>query len=164
MFHTILNKKVLLRERKRHTARRVASTRYAVGGGGVPTLGGGRVSTFPGGGGVPTLGRGYLPSRGGPTFLAKVGTPLSRPGKVGTPPPTQKVGTPPPRCGQTDTCENSTFPRTTYAGSNNFDFCTVEPPPPETPPLKKRNSTRFGLMHVHTENFLNMIKMHFRRF
>ena len=55
------NEKVLLRERKRHTDRRVASTRYAVlvgGGGGVPTLGGG-VPTL--GRGVPTLGGGYLP-------------------------------------------------------------------------------------------------------
>ena len=31
------NKKILLRERKRHTARRVASTRYAVPVGGTPT-------------------------------------------------------------------------------------------------------------------------------
>ena len=32
----IQNKKVLLHERKRHTARRIASTRYASGGGGLP--------------------------------------------------------------------------------------------------------------------------------
>ena len=48
----INNKKVLLRERKRHTARRVASIR------GVPTLDGGGRSTYLGWG-VPTLG--YLP-------------------------------------------------------------------------------------------------------
>ena len=57
------NKTVLLRERKRHTARRVASTRHAVlaggGGGGVPTLVGG--GTYPGGGGGTYPGGGYLP-------------------------------------------------------------------------------------------------------
>ena len=52
------NKKVLLRERKRHTARRVASTRYAVlVGVGVPTLGGGYLPWW--GGGVPTPGGGW---------------------------------------------------------------------------------------------------------
>ena len=50
-----VDKTVLLRERKRHTARCVASTRSVIlggGGGGVPTLGGG---------GVPTLVGGYRP-------------------------------------------------------------------------------------------------------
>ena len=48
------NKKVLLRERKRHIARRIASACHAVLVGGVPTL-------VPGGG-VPILvGGGYLP-------------------------------------------------------------------------------------------------------
>ena len=64
MFSKIfLNKKVLLRERKRHTARRVASPRG--GGGGIPTLAGvvptlawaGGVPTLAGGAGVPTLAR-----------------------------------------------------------------------------------------------------------
>ena len=76
------NKKVLLRERKRHTDRRVASTRYAVLvgggtylGGWVPTLGGGGGTyprwggTYPGWG-VPTLGRGV------PTLGGGVGTPI----------------------------------------------------------------------------------------
>ena len=40
---------------------------------------------------------------------------LPQPGQIpgwgDTPPPTH-------RCGQTDTCENSTFPHTTYAGGN----------------------------------------------
>ena len=45
----MINKTVLLRERKRHTARRVASTRYAV-------LGGGGGGTYLGWG-----GGGYLP-------------------------------------------------------------------------------------------------------
>ena len=67
------NKKVLLRERKRHTNRRVASTPYAVpvgGGGGryLPWVGGGYLPwvgcTYPGWG-VPTLGGGYLPWVGG---------------------------------------------------------------------------------------------------
>ena len=82
-----INKTVLLRERKRHTAHRVASARYAVlvrggtypGAGGylpwwgVPTLVGGTYpgggylpwwegGTYPGGRGVPILvGGGYLP-------------------------------------------------------------------------------------------------------
>ena len=68
LIHT--NKKVLLRERKRHTDRRVASTRYAApgGGGGVPwagapMLGGtpGQAPPLPGGypGWAPPLVRGY---------------------------------------------------------------------------------------------------------
>ena len=73
-----VNKKVLLRERKRHTARRVASVCHAIpvggtyAGGGVPTLGGGVPtlvggylpwwgSTYPGGGGGTYPGGGYLP-------------------------------------------------------------------------------------------------------
>ena len=61
-----LNKKVLLRERKRHTAHCIASACYAVpvwgrggtySGGGVPTLVGGYLSWW----GVPTLVGGYLP-------------------------------------------------------------------------------------------------------
>ena len=54
-----LNKKVLLRERKRHTARHVASTHYAV------PVGGGGGGTYPRWG-VPTLGGTYL-GRGVPT-------------------------------------------------------------------------------------------------
>ena len=48
------NKKVLLRERKRHTARRIASTRCD--------------AMFPCGGGVPTLAGRYLPWPGGYLF------------------------------------------------------------------------------------------------
>ena len=83
------NKKVLLRERKRHTDCDVSSTPFAAlsGGGGVPILAGG--GTYPGGGGtylgqgstyfgckrVPTLaGGGYLPWPGVPT-LARVPPP-----------------------------------------------------------------------------------------
>ena len=56
-----INKKVLLRERKRHTARRVASARYAAlcnGGGGVNPS---QVGGYP----VPCLGRGGTPSQVG---------------------------------------------------------------------------------------------------
>ena len=51
----MLNKKVLLRERKRHTARRVASARYAGGEGGTPSShdGGGYPIQSWWGGGVP---------------------------------------------------------------------------------------------------------------
>ena len=48
---SIFNKKVLLRERKRHTARRVASTRYAALSN--PDLVGGGTPSRPGQGGVP---------------------------------------------------------------------------------------------------------------
>ena len=69
---------------------------------GVPTLVGG---TYLGWGwvgaylgwGVPTLAGGYLPWLG-VTYL-------------GVPPPHLNLArVPPPRCGQTDTCENSTLP------------------------------------------------------
>ena len=77
------DKTVLLRERKRHTARRVASTHSVVlgGGGGVPTLVGGVPTlvrgeylpcwggTHPGGGGVPTLVGGTYPGGGVPTLV-----------------------------------------------------------------------------------------------
>ena len=47
----VLNKEVLLRERKRHTARRVASARY--GGGGTPSTHGGGGTPLTHGGGYP---------------------------------------------------------------------------------------------------------------
>ena len=85
-----LNKKVLLRERKRHTDRGVSSTPSAVlsGGRGVPTLAGG----------VPTLAGGYLPWPWGTYLGRRGGGYLPWPGgypKVGNPPP-------PPGCGQTE--------------------------------------------------------------
>ena len=67
-----MNKKVLLHERKRHTARHVASPWGEGGsylgwvGGGILTLAGG-VPTLVGGGYLPWLGR-YLPWPGG-TYL-----------------------------------------------------------------------------------------------
>ena len=102
---------VLLRELKRHTARRVASTW-----GGVPTLGWGRVPTLAGGTylgwggtylgwGVPTLAsRGtYLGLGGGVFTLVRMGIPTLA-----------EMGYPP--CGQ---IENITSRRTTYAGGND---------------------------------------------
>ena len=94
------HKKVLLRERKRHTARHVARP-----------WGGGGYSPLPGdtylGRGVPTLaGRGtYLGGGGGVPWLG---------------------GYPPwpgyPGCEQTDACENSTFPHSSDAGGNNLEL------------------------------------------
>ena len=123
------NKKVLLRERKRHTARRVASPRYAALVGGVPLPGGypcwgvscWEVLLLGGtparGGGTPT--RGYpllgevppIQSWEGVPPISWMGYPHIQTWEGGIPPP--------PRCEQTDTCENSTFPRTTYMGGNN---------------------------------------------
>ena len=72
----ITNKKVLLRERKRHTARRVTSARYAaLCNGGVPWVGGtpsqvggtpSQVGGYPisGPGGYPILGQGGYPISG----------------------------------------------------------------------------------------------------
>ena len=109
------NKKVLLRERKRHTARRVVSTPSVVLPRYPPPGGGTRTSVPPRGGGTRT----WVPSppRGG-----GVPGPRYPPwGGVREPPPAASwhsgkcckalwdMGTPPP-CGQTNTCENSTFP------------------------------------------------------
>ena len=117
------NKKVLLRERKRHTARRVVSTPSVVlpgypPRGGYPDLGtppGGTQiwvppsppggSRYPpGGSGYPLGGSGYPPRGGGTRTWVP-------PGGVGPGTPRggyPDLGTPP--CGQTNTCENSTFP------------------------------------------------------
>ena len=60
----------------------------------------------------------YPPHRpDGYPLLAKWGYPLP-PAGWATPLPHQPNGIPrpPPKCGQTDTCENSTFPRTSYTG------------------------------------------------
>ena len=78
-----LNKTVFLRERKRHTAHCAASVRWLGGGGTYPGWGGpslARGSTYSSRW-VPTLNR-WLPTLGGVA----------------------------PGCGQTDACENSTFP------------------------------------------------------
>ena len=107
----LTNKKVLLRERKRHTARRVASARYAAlsngwVGGGVP---------HPVMGGVPLhpdLGQDTPP----PTQTWH-GVP-PRPGTGYDPHQDLGWGTPPPRkCGQTETI---TFPHPSDAGGKNL--------------------------------------------
>ena len=141
--------KVLLRERKRHTARRVSSARYAGGGYPVPGPGGYPV---PGLGGYPIPGlRGYpipgpgeypIPGWGGtlsqvrgyPIQTWSGGYPRYPPDlRWGTPQPDLGWGTPPPaRPGmgyppppprnvnrQTFPSINITFPRTTYAGGKN---------------------------------------------
>ena len=61
----------------------------------------------------PRPGMGYPPSAGW-------GTPTWT-GDRGTPPVVVWMGHP-PKCEQTDTCENSTFPRTSYAGGNKGYF------------------------------------------
>ena len=120
-YRTHGNKTVLLRERKRHTARRVASTASAVlspGAGVFPITGQEVPHPWLG---VSPLGLGYPPRKGpGPSNW---GTPLRRDlGPVtGVPPPRNghgtsgsimgwRWGTPLPKCGQTHTCENSNFP------------------------------------------------------
>ena len=191
----IKNKKVLLRERKRHTARRVASTPYVVLTGYPPWQGyppgrvppqldlagypparvpplarvppqldlagypppgypPTRVPPQPGPGRVPPppgyppgrvpppppAGPGRVPPPAGPGRVPPQGTPPARvppqpgyspaaPGRVPPPPAAPwhsgkcckalwDTGTPPVDR-QTDTCQNITFPRTTYAGGNN---------------------------------------------
>ena len=138
---TTSNKKVLLRKRKRHTARRVVSTpsvvlpRYPPGTGylgypgQVPPQGGtqGGYLTWVPPGGVPRGGtRVRYPPRGVPGSV----TP---PGGVRVPPAASwhsgkcckhyGIWVPPPVDrqidGWTDACQNITFPRTTYAGGNN---------------------------------------------
>ena len=108
------NKKVLLRERKRHTARRISSARYARGGG---------RGLVRGPGGVPGVGGGPHPRSGGGYPVPGLGgTPLSRPG-MGYPPGQTWDGIHPPPASvdrHTDWCQNITFPRTTYAGGNQL--------------------------------------------
>ena len=108
------NKKVLLRERKRHTARRAASARYAGGGGGYhpdlargvppPSRPGWGVPRYPltiqtGPGGYPDLGWGtpHHPNLGS-------GTPLLHHPDLGwiTPPPRPGTVNPPINGEQTD--------------------------------------------------------------
>ena len=139
------HKKVLLRERKRYTAHRVASARYAGGwgGGGTPSSHGGGYAIQSWWGGMPSShdgGEGTPSSHGGGR-----GTPSSHGVRGGTPslvwvggypmqswwgrgiplPPRPEMGyPPPPQCGQT---ENITFPHPSDAGGNksakmNADF------------------------------------------
>ena len=134
------NKKVLLYERKRHTACRVESAHYAVPVGVPPPYPG----THPKSGwgippspcqGTPTLtweggnllhwsGRGYPnPDLEGATPVRKDGVPPMRKdggtlpsGRMGVP-PHQWMGVPPPWTDtQTEMCENITFPHPSDAG------------------------------------------------
>ena len=82
------HKKVLLRERKRHTARRVASARYAtLGGGGTPSSHGGWGVPHPvmvGGGTISSHGWGVVPRVPSPTIQTwPGGTPSSHCGGWG---------------------------------------------------------------------------------
>ena len=125
------NKKVLLRERKRHTARRVASARYAKGGYPVPGPGG-VPHHRSGGRGVPhprsagTLGTPHLPDLGWGTPPGQTWDGVPPPGQTwdGVPPPARPgMGYPPPPASvdrHTDSCQNITFPRTTYAGGKKL--------------------------------------------
>ena len=94
--------KVFLRERKRHTARCVASARStALSPGGYPHP----VPTR--GGGTPSCPNGGYP----PPPVGQMGVPHTPVSWMGVPPPGQPDGDPPSlKCEQTDTCENSTFP------------------------------------------------------
>ena len=96
----IYNKKVLLRERKRLTARpRSKYTLCWSGRGSTPPP----ISSAEWGTPPPISWMGYTPH-----------PELER----GYPPVQTREGVPPPRCGQT--CENSTFPRTTYTGGKYY--------------------------------------------
>ena len=113
------NKKVLLRERKRHTARCVSSARYA--GVGVPSPRSGGWYLVPGLGDYPVPG-----SRGGYPIPGLGGYPIPCPGGVPHPdlvggyPPEPEMGYPPRNVNrQTFPSINITFPRTTYAGGKN---------------------------------------------
>ena len=110
------NKKVLLRERKRHTARRIASGRYA-GRGGTPSSHGGGVPPSSHGGGYPIPGL----VGGVPQPVPRVTCPPHPDLRWGTPSPIHRpwmgyVPThlpPPHKCEQT---ENVTFPHPSGGG------------------------------------------------
>ena len=111
------NKKVLLRELKRHTERGLSSTPYAAlsGGGYLPWLGG----TYPGRG-VPTLPGGYLPCPEG-TYLGQGGTSLGWgvPTLAGYSPP-------PPGCGQTENMTSRLVLRTLSVIDAFIIICSLQ--------------------------------------
>ena len=140
--------KKVLHERKRHTARRIASggTPSSLDRGGLPPSSpnwGVPPSSPDGGGGLAKSS----PNGRVPPFSPDWGVPPCSPDRGGYPieswgggvshiqsqwrvPPCSPeggthqsagLGTPPPKCEQTDTCENSTFPCTSYPGANNSD-------------------------------------------
>ena len=118
----ILNKKVLLRERKRHTTRRVASAAM-LGGVGYPV---------PGLGGYPIPGLGGVPHPRGVPSPRSGGYPIPGPG--GVPHPDLGWGTPPARLGMG------------YPPDQTWDGI---PPRPEMgyPPCKCRQTHRLVSKH-----------------
>ena len=130
------NKKVLLRERKRHTARCVANTPYVVLTG-YPPLGGTRSGTPPGGPGTPRGGTRSGTPQGGPGIPrggtqsgtprgvwvppAPGGVPGQVPPRGGTRSGTPRGGTwtpPPPPVDRQTPVKTVPSRRTTYAGGN----------------------------------------------
>ena len=122
-----MNKKVLLRERKRHTSRRAASARFADGGGGTPSSPGqGDTPSSLGQWGVPRnmiLDEGTTHQQNGvsPPIQTWDGIPpsISRMGYSPPPHPDLGRGTPSPplrKCGHT---KNITFPHPSDVGGNN---------------------------------------------
>ena len=115
MYGFMCNKKVLLRERKRHTARRVVSTPSVV------------LPGYPPGGVPGQVPPGGYPVRYPPPPRGVPGPPGGVPGQV---PPRcpmafwemlQSImgyGYPPPRCGQTNKVKLLPSRRTTYASGN----------------------------------------------
>ena len=136
-----LNKKVLLRERKRHTDRRLASTPSVVLTGG--------------GGGYPITGQGGIRIQGTPRIQGWMGVPPVQ-GWMGVPPHLDLAGVPPPRrCGQT---ENITFPHPSDAVGNKLvlsDSRWVDARPPAT------HSLTVVTKHIHLK--IGRVTPHFPR-
>ena len=124
------NKKVLLRERKRHTARRVASNPYVVLTGYPPSQGTPPWPGYPPGQGTPPPG--YPPSQGTPPArvppwldLAGYPPPWLPHGILGNVAKHYGIWVPPPRCELTNKVKLLPSRRTTYAGGNNLFMSNV---------------------------------------
>ena len=171
---TIYNKKDVLRERKRHTARHIASTCCAA-----LSPGGGR-GVVPnavqrGGGGVTPIqsiwgGVAHSSLRGYPHFQAGWGTPCQAGWgyplvRLDAPPPSLSgVLFPPPPSGwmgwgyphvdkQTFPSINITFPGTSYADAKNLLLFTVEYTITFTKQLNNRLNRVLCLVHKYTSKF-----------
>ena len=114
------NKKVLLRERKRHTARRVVSTPSVVLPGYNPPGGGTQTSVLPPGGGTQVR----VPPGG---VYPDLGTPRGGEVRSGTPPGGVPDRTPPPPPPVDRQTPVKTVPsrRTTYAGGKKSQYTRV---------------------------------------